>query len=69
MGGIAAAVVAAVAVLVARDMDRRGRNGEVYAVAVLFVLPLGLLMWALDRRRPPAVASPEDPETDASPPA
>lgn len=69
VGGIVAAVVAGIAALVARDMDRRGRNGELYAVAVLFVLPLGLLMWALDRRRPPVTALPEGRETDASPPA
>lgn len=68
VGGIAAAVVAGIAVLVARDMDRRGRNGEIYAVAVLFVLPLGLLMWGLDRRRPPVTASPEGSEADPSPP-
>lgn len=66
LGGIAAAVVAGLAMLVARDMDRRGRNGELYAVAILFVLPLGLLMWALDRRRPPVTAAPsaDDPEVD-----
>jgi hypothetical protein len=34
-------------------MDRRGHKGEVYALAVLFVLPIGLVLWALDRRRPP----------------
>ena len=67
VGAIVAAVVAGIAVLAARDMDRRGRNGELYAVAVLFVLPLGLLMWALDRRRPPAPASPDGPEADPAP--
>ena len=36
--------------LCARDMGRRGRDGELYAVVVLFVLPLGLGLWALDRR-------------------
>jgi hypothetical protein len=46
-----AAAIAALAVSAARDMDRRGRDGQVYAIAVLFVLPLGLAMWALDRRR------------------
>jgi len=67
VGGIVAAVVVGMAVLVARDMDGRGRNGELYAVAVLFVLPLGLLMWALDRRRPPVTASAEGPEPDPVP--
>ncbi len=51
LGGAAAAVVAMLAVFAARDMDRRGQDGQVYAIAVLFVLPLGLLMWALDHRR------------------
>jgi hypothetical protein len=50
--GVAACVMV-LAAFVARDMDRRGRDGQVYAIAVLFVLPLGLLMWALDRRRTP----------------
>jgi len=55
VGAALAATVVVIAVMAARDMDRRGRNGELYAVAVLFVLPLGLLMWGLDRRRrPPA---------------
>ena len=69
VGGLVAAVVVGIAVLVARDMDRRGRNGELYAVAVLFVLPLGVLMWALDRRRPAVTAPPssDDPKTDAVP--
>jgi ABC-type spermidine/putrescine transport system permease subunit II len=47
-----AAIVVTLAVLAARDMDRRGHNGEAYALAVLFVPPIGLLLWALDRRRP-----------------
>lgn len=64
--GVALAVVL-LAVVIARDMDRRGRNGELYAVAVLFVLPLGLAMWALDRRRPPTVGAPGSP--DLPPPA
>ena len=59
---VVALAVVGLAVLAARDMDRRGRNGELYAVVVLFVLPLGLLMWALDRRRPPpARAASTDP--------
>ncbi|GAC1363449.1 MAG: hypothetical protein NVSMB4_19820 [Acidimicrobiales bacterium] len=33
-------------------MDRRGRNGELYAIVILFVFPIGLGLWALDRRRP-----------------
>lgn len=49
---VVAALVVVLAVVVARDMDRHGRSGELYAVAILFVLPLGLLMWLLDRRRP-----------------
>ena len=48
-----ALIVVALAVVVARDMDHRGHKGEVYALAVLFVLPIGLVLWALDRRRPP----------------
>ncbi|MHB8663008.1 MAG: hypothetical protein ACYDH6_10025 [Acidimicrobiales bacterium] len=44
-------MVVGLAVTAARDMDRRGRDGQVYAIAVLFVPPLGLAMWALDRRR------------------
>ena len=39
------------AVLCVRDMDRRGHAGELYGVVTLFVLPLGLGLWALDRRR------------------
>jgi hypothetical protein len=56
VGGIGVAYLAAsvlLAVLSARDMDRRGHHGEVYGVVTLFVLPLGLAMWALDRRRTP----------------
>jgi len=53
---LAASVV--LAVLCARDMGRRGRDGELYAVVVLFVLPLGLGLWALDRR---ARAAPGEP--------
>jgi hypothetical protein len=52
IGAVAAGLVAVLAVAAAKDMDRRGRDGQVYAIAVLFVLPVGLLMWALDRRRP-----------------
>jgi len=48
-----ALVVIALAVAAARDMDRRGHKGEVYALAVLFVLPIGLMLWAHDRRKPP----------------
>lgn len=51
VGGAVAALIVVLAITAARDMDRRGRDGQVYAIAVLFVLPLGLLMWALDRRR------------------
>jgi hypothetical protein len=46
-----AMIVVGLAVSAARDMDRRGRDGQLYAIAVLFVLPLGLLMWGLDHRR------------------
>lgn len=51
VGVVIAGLVALLAVAAARDMDRRGRDGQVYAIAVLFVPPVGLLMWALDRRR------------------
>ena len=50
---VVALALVALAVVCARDMDRRGHKGELYAIAVLFFLPLGLLMWALDARRPP----------------
>lgn len=33
-------------------MDRRGRHGELYAIVILFVFPIGVGLWALDRRRP-----------------
>lgn len=46
---LAASVI--LAVLCARDMDRRGHAGEMYALVTLFVLPVGLGLWALDRRR------------------
>jgi hypothetical protein len=52
------------AVVCARDMDRRGHKGEMYAVAVLFVLPLGLLMWGLDARRPPPATPAEEVDAD-----
>ena len=48
-----ALIVVALAVLAARDMDRRGHKGEVYALVVLFLPPVGLVLWAHDRRRPP----------------
>ena len=50
---VAALALVGLAVVCARDMDRRGHKGELYGIAVLFFLPLGLLMWALDARRPP----------------
>ena len=50
---VIALVVIALAVAVARDMDRRGHKGEMYAIVVLFVPPIGLALWAHDRRRPP----------------
>jgi hypothetical protein len=50
---VIALVVVALAIAAARDMDRRGHKGEVYALAVLFVLPIGLVLWAHDRGRPP----------------
>lgn len=56
VGGVGAGYLLAsvlLAVLSARDMDRRGHKGELYGIVTLFVLPLGLAMWALDRRRPP----------------
>ena len=60
IGAVVAAVVVVIAVVAARDMDRRGRSGELYAVAILFALPLGLIMWALDHRRPVAVPERDD---------
>jgi hypothetical protein len=48
-----ALIVVGLAVVAARDMDRRGHKGEMYALAVLFVPPVGLVLWALDRRRSP----------------
>jgi hypothetical protein len=48
-----ALVVAVLAVWAARDMDRLGHHGEAYALAVLFLPPIGLVLWAHDRRRPP----------------
>ena len=50
---VIALVVVALAVAAARDMDRRGHKGEMYALVVLFVPPVGLALWAHDRRRPP----------------
>jgi hypothetical protein len=52
-GSVYLAASAVLAVVSARDMDRRGHKGELYGVVTLFVLPVGLAMWALDRRRPP----------------
>ncbi|GAC1540434.1 MAG: hypothetical protein NVS3B12_27360 [Acidimicrobiales bacterium] len=57
VAGLAAALVIVIAVVAARDMDRRGRNGELYAIVILFVLPVGLVLWALDRRRPVLAAA------------
>ena len=48
-----ALIVVVLAVWAARDMDRLGHRGEAYALAVLFLLPVGLVLWAHDRRRPP----------------
>lgn len=48
-----------VAWLAARDMKSRGRTGDVYATLVIFLPPVGLLAWALDRRRCP-VLTPEE---------
>jgi hypothetical protein len=45
--------------LAARDMASRGRTGDVYAVLVIFLPPLGLLAWALDRRRCPVLTPAE----------
>ena len=52
LGLVYLAVSVVLAVVCARDMDRRGRPGEMYALVTLFVLPLGVGLWALDRRRP-----------------
>jgi len=48
-----ALVVVVLAVGAARDMDRLGHRGEAYALAVLFLPPVGLVLWAHDRRRSP----------------
>lgn len=37
------------AILVARDMDRRGREGKLYGLATLLLLPLGLVAWLIGR--------------------
>jgi hypothetical protein len=57
-GSVYLAASAVLAVVSARDMDRRGHKGELYGVVTLFVLPVGLAMWALDRRRPPPPTRP-----------
>lgn len=43
------AAAAGSAVLVARDMDRRGREGKLYGLATLLLLPLGLVAWVIGR--------------------
>ena len=48
-----ALVVVVLAVCAARDMDRLGHRGEAYALAVLVLPPVGLVLWAHDRRRSP----------------
>jgi hypothetical protein len=63
---VVALALVALAVVCARDMDRRGHKGELYAIAVLFFLPLGLLMWALDARRPPPAPATVGDEGDPS---
>jgi hypothetical protein len=63
---VVALALVALAVVCARDMDRRGHKGELYAIAVLFFLPLGLLMWALDARRPPPAPAAAGDEADPS---
>ena len=37
---------------VALDMDARGKAGWAYGLTTLFLPPLGLALWALDRDRP-----------------
>jgi hypothetical protein len=37
---------------IALDMDARGKSGWVYGVMTLFVPPLGIGIWLLDRNRP-----------------
>jgi hypothetical protein len=64
---LVALALVALAVVCARDMDRRGHKGELYAIAVLFFLPLGLLMWVLDARRPPPTPVGVGEEGDPSP--
>lgn len=47
----AVASVPMLAVRAAREMDGLGRDGRMYGLLVLVVPPIGLLIWALDRRR------------------
>ena len=42
-------VVSEVAVLVARDMDRRGHKGWMYGALTFALPPFGLLAWVCDR--------------------
>lgn len=38
----------------ARDVDRRGGNGRLVGVALVVVLPLGVVLWLAERRQPKA---------------
>jgi len=41
--------------VVARDMDSRGLDGRLYGALTLFLLPLGLALWAYKRSTTPRV--------------
>lgn len=51
-------VLLALALVAHRDMTARGRQGDQYAALIVFLLPVGLLVWALDRRRSPKPDAP-----------
>ena len=39
--------------IVARDMDRRGQDGRVYGLLTFLLLPIGLVVWVVQRSRHP----------------
>lgn len=39
------------ALLAARDMDRRGQPGWIFGILVLLLLPVGVLVWVVARER------------------
>ena len=46
-------LLVAVPVAVARDMNRRGRNGWSYGLLTFVLFPIGVAAWLIDRRRFP----------------